>query len=60
MASEPFSMKQDVFDSVLAVEKNIGSSLHGEAKRYVEKFIKHGKRNGNNSINIKLFFENFN
>ena len=39
-------MRQDVFDNVVAVKKNLGDNLGGEAKRYVDKFIKSGKRNG--------------
>ncbi len=41
-----FSMRQDVFDNLVAVENNIGGELKSEAKRFVEKLIKLGKRNG--------------
>ena len=39
-------MRQDVFDNVVAVKTNLGDALGGKAKRYVDKFIKSGKRNG--------------
>ncbi len=39
-------MRQDVFDTLLAAEKNLSSSLSGESKRYLERLIKLGKRNG--------------
>ena len=41
-------MRQDVFNSLLAAQKNLGSSVQGEAKRYLERLIKLGKRNGEN------------
>lgn len=41
------SMRQDVFDNLLALEKKkIGSTLTGEPKRFLERLIKHGKRDG--------------
>lgn len=50
-----FSMRQDVFDRVNAAQNNVGSSLAGETKRYVEKFIKLGKRNGMlESVNVSI------
>ena len=40
-------MRQDVFDSFVAVEKLPAfESLKPEAKRFVERVIKVGKRNG--------------
>ena len=39
-------MRQDVFDNIVAVKNNLGDTLGGEARRYVDKFIKSGKRNG--------------
>lgn len=41
-----FSMRQDVFDSIVAFEKKGTDSLTVEQKRYVERQIKLGKRNG--------------
>ncbi len=41
------SMRQDVFDNLLAAQKSFGDSLQGEAKRYLERLIKLGKRDGN-------------
>lgn len=40
------SMRQDVFDNLLAVEAKFGSGLSGETKRYLERLVKLGKRNG--------------
>ncbi|CAD5116270.1 DgyrCDS5177 [Dimorphilus gyrociliatus] len=40
------SMRQDVFDSLVAVEKNLKQPLTGEDERYLSKLIKFGKRNG--------------
>ena len=40
------SMRQDVFDNLLAVQSKMGASLEPEAKRFLEKLIKLGKRNG--------------
>ncbi|XP_013398573.1 thimet oligopeptidase isoform X1 [Lingula anatina] len=40
------SMREDVFKILLEFEKRHGSELEGEAKRYLEKQIKLGKRNG--------------
>ncbi len=39
-------MRQDVFNNLLAVEKKIGVELKPEAKRFVTRLIKLGKRNG--------------
>ncbi len=44
------SMRQDVFDSMLAAQKNLGDSLQGEAKRYLERLIKLGRRNGESPV----------
>lgn len=43
-------MRQDVFDSMLAAQKNLGDSLQGEAKRYLERLIKLGRRNGESPV----------
>ncbi|XP_076029322.1 thimet oligopeptidase-like isoform X2 [Oratosquilla oratoria] len=41
------SMRKDIFDRVVAYNKNIGTKgLLPEQKRLVEKLIRHGKRNG--------------
>lgn len=40
------SMRQDVFDSLVAVEKSLKQPLTGEDERYLTKLIKHGRRNG--------------
>ena len=40
-----FRMRQDVFDTLCAAEKKL-SGLKPEAKRYLERLIKYGKRNG--------------
>ena len=39
-------MRQDVFDNLQEAEKKFGSTLKPEAKRYLERLIKLGKRNG--------------
>lgn len=39
-------MRQDIFDNLLAAEKKFGESLPPEAKRYLDRLIKLGKRNG--------------
>lgn len=39
-------MRKDVFDALLAAEANVGASLTGEDKRYLERLIKLGKQNG--------------
>jgi len=41
-----FSMREDVFKNLIAVRDNLGESLEPEAKRYVERRIKLGRRNG--------------
>ena len=40
------SMRQDVFESVVAFEKKGMEGLSDEMKRYIERDIKLGKRNG--------------
>ncbi|XP_071117688.1 thimet oligopeptidase-like [Haliotis cracherodii] len=40
------SMRQDVFDAIVAFQKNNKADISPEAKRYVERLIKLGKRNG--------------
>ncbi|PIK41798.1 putative thimet oligopeptidase-like [Apostichopus japonicus] len=41
------SMRQDIFDNLVSFEKKTDTSkLSPEAKRYLEKLIKYGKRNG--------------
>ena len=52
-------MRQDVFDTLLATEKNLKDSLQGEAKRYLEKRIKIGKRNGMLDTRSTFFFIKF-
>lgn len=40
-------MRQDIFDNLVSFEKKTDTSkLTPEAKRYLEKLIKYGKRNG--------------
>ena len=39
-------MRKDVFDNLVAAEVKFGSTLEPEAKRFLEKMIKHGRRNG--------------
>lgn len=43
----PHSMRKDVFDSIVAVESKGLDGLTDEQKRYVERQVKLGKRNGN-------------
>lgn len=45
-----FSMRQDVFDALVAVQKKEGDGLKPEADRYLERLIKLGKRNGKSSL----------
>jgi len=40
------SMREDVFRNLIAVKDKLGESLEPEAKRYVERLIKLGRRNG--------------
>jgi len=40
------SMRQDVFDNLRAVQEKCGDALQGETKRYLERMIKLGRRNG--------------
>lgn len=40
------SMRQDVFENLVAVQEKCVDSLEPEAKRYLERMIKHGRRNG--------------
>lgn len=39
-------MRQDVFDNLVVAQKKFGDALKPEAKRYLERLIKLGKRNG--------------
>jgi len=39
-------MREDVFKNLIAVEDKLGESLEPEAKRYLERLIKFGRRNG--------------
>ena len=39
-------MRKDVFDKVVLANEKLGSTLSPEAKRFVERLIKLGKRNG--------------
>lgn len=41
-----FSMRQDVFDAIVAFDKKNKADLSPEAARFVERLIKLGKRNG--------------
>ena len=41
-----FSMREDVFKNLIAVKDKLGESLESEAKRYLERLIKLGRRNG--------------
>lgn len=41
-----YSMRQDVFDTLVATEKKLAGQLKPEATRYLERMIKYGKRNG--------------
>ncbi|XP_069128024.1 thimet oligopeptidase-like [Argopecten irradians] len=40
------SMRKDVFDSVVDFQEKMTDGMCPEAKRFVEKMIKHGRRNG--------------
>jgi thimet oligopeptidase len=40
------SMREDVFNNLIAVRDKLGDTLKPEAKRYVDRLIKHGERNG--------------
>ena len=44
-----FSMRQDVFDVVVAFNEKGLDGLSAEEKRYVERLIKYGRRNGRDS-----------
>ena len=39
-------MRQDVFDNLVVAQEKFGASMLPEAKRYVERHIKLGRRNG--------------
>jgi len=39
-------MREDVFKNLIAVKDKLGESLESEAKRYLERLIKLGRRNG--------------
>jgi len=39
-------MREDVFRKLLAAQEKLGESLEPEAKRYLERLIKLGRRNG--------------
>jgi len=45
-------MRQDVFDSIVAFQEKNPTGLKPEAGRFVEKMIKHGRRNGIKEITI--------
>lgn len=50
-----YSMREDVFKNLLAAEKKLGETLKPEAKRFLERLIKLGRRNGKNcSANRKI------
>jgi len=40
-------MREDVFKNLIAVKEKLGESLEPEAKRFLERLIKLGRRNGN-------------
>ena len=40
------SMRQDVFDNLVVANEKFGATMNAESKRYVERLIKLGKRNG--------------
>lgn len=40
------SMREDVFKNLIAAKDKLGESLEPEAKRYLERLIKLGRRNG--------------
>ena len=39
-------MREDVFKNLIAVKDKLGESLEPEAKRYLERLINLGRRNG--------------
>ncbi len=55
-----YSMREDVFKVLLEAQKVFGDSLKPEAKRYLERLITFGKRNGKYCFikyeNIHFFF----
>jgi len=48
-------MREDVFRNLIAVKDKLGELLEPEAKRYLERLIKFGRRNGRNS-DFNYFF----
>jgi len=52
------SMRQDVFRNLIALEEKIGATLKPEAKRFIERLIKTGKRNGQKTETIRGGFMN--
>ena len=46
-------MRQDVFDNLVAVQDKLGDNMAPEAKRFLERLIKFGRRNGE-AVMIKM------
>ena len=53
-------MRKDVFDSIVAVDAKGLDGLTAEEKRYVERQIKLGRRNGNTDILCSYIFYDIN
>ena len=53
-------MRKDVFDKVVLANEKLGSTLSPEAKRFLERLIKLGKRNGKTTHcwNVIIIFFN--
>ena len=53
-------MRKDVFDKVVFANEKLGSTLSPEAKRFVERLIKLGKRNGKTHASLECHYYFFN